>query len=179
MHLTEMWKLTLVIADTGRDLEFFFLNPPTREDLYQAIRPLHWLADRWEREIKPTLDVHPWPMMQYAHKSVEQLLTRTFNSTGVDVRITVGRISIWKYDLWSNAPRHLVLYPGCEVNQGAMRRFRTAELREQAEQYLGGRTNQIVDEMTQKGIHEGKPLRELLGRYFDEFKKTLATKGST
>ncbi len=74
---------------THRRHLFYFRHPPMRAEFLDICRCLPWTSV-WADTLLPTLAKHPWPMIDYMHKSAGVEL--------LDQSKLVGRVNIYRED---------------------------------------------------------------------------------
>jgi N-methylhydantoinase A/oxoprolinase/acetone carboxylase beta subunit len=110
---------------------FFFRHPPTREDFLQVCEQLPWTSV-WQTTLFPILATHPWPMIDYMHKSAGVEL--------FDQSKLVGRVNVYREDRWENKK---VVVPAIYEEIGEI--TRRCKDKEAARRYVEGRRYEIME----------------------------------
>jgi hypothetical protein len=110
---------------------FFFRHPPTREDFLNVCEQLPWTAV-WNTTLFPILAQHPWPMIDYMHKSAGVEL--------LDREKLVGRVNVYREDRWENRN---VAAPA--IYEDISHITRRCKNKDEARRYVEGRRYEIME----------------------------------
>lgn len=144
--MIEFWHGDLEAG--ARPHPFFFRHPPTREDFQDVCRQLPWTSV-WNDTLFPILAKHPWPMIDYMHKSAGVEL--------FDQSKLVGRVNVYREDRWEN---QYVSVPSIfeEINEVTRR----CKDKEAARRYVESKRYEIMEKVAAEPVEIADEIRRVL-----------------
>lgn len=93
MQRYEQYRLTIK-SEEGRPHEFFFRNPPSREDFLELAKMVPWMAT-WDETLIPAIRDKStnWPYLTFGQKA---------SHSAVEVDGEIYRITVDRWDLYQN-----------------------------------------------------------------------------
>ena len=133
---------------THRRHLFYFRHPPMRAEFLDICRCLPWTSV-WADTLLPTLAKHPWPMIDYMHKSAGVEL--------LDQSKLVGRVNIYREDRWEN--QHVNVPAICEEIRDITRRCKD---KNGARRYVESREYEIMEKLATEPVEIADEIRRVL-----------------
>ena len=133
---------------THRRHYFFFKHPPMREDFHDVCRQLPWTSV-WNDSLFPILTKHPWPMIDFMHKSAGVEL--------FDQSRLVGRVNVYREDRWEN--QHVSVPSLYEDICLAVKHLKGKDA---ARRYVEGREYEIMERAAAEPVEIAEEIRRVL-----------------